>query len=64
MDKKILQIPWKQLFVLSLFPSFTLFFFAPLEILSGIWADVWFDISHIIGLIILMFAACFLAVFP
>ena len=62
MKEKMKSIQWKHILLLSLFPSFTMFIFSPLEILNGIWADVWFDITHIIGLVVLMFVACFLAV--
>lgn len=37
--------------LLSLFFSFTLIFFAPLEIFFTIYEDVWFSFTHIIGLI-------------
>lgn len=63
MKSIIKAVQWKRMFMLALFPSFTLFVFGPLEILSGIWADVWFDISHIIGLLMLMFVMCFLGIY-
>lgn len=61
MKERIKSFEWKYVTLLSLFLSFTLFFFGPLEILSGIWADVWFDVTHIMGLILLLFSTCFLA---
>lgn len=62
MKERIQSIQWKYILLLSLFPSFTMFIFAPLEILNGIWADVWFDITHVIGLALIMFGVCFLGI--
>lgn len=62
MKNKLSSIQWNNLLLLSLFPSFTLFIFAPLEIMSGIWLDVWFDVTHMIGVVLLLFAVCFCVV--
>lgn len=63
MREKLKAINLTHLLLLSAFPSVTLFIFAPLEILSGIWADVWFDVSHEAGLMLLAFAVCFAVIF-
>lgn len=54
---------FKYILLLALFFSFTLFFFGPLEIYFSIYEDVWFDITHIAGLIFLLFGSSFIGAY-
>ena len=49
--------------LLSLFFSFTLCFFGPLELYFSIYEEVWFGINHIFKLVILVFAVFFAGMF-
>lgn len=62
MKERVKSFEWKYTALTAFCLSFTLFIFGPLEILSGIWADVWFDVMHIIGLAFLLFVTCFMII--
>jgi len=49
--------------LVSLFFSFTLCFFGPLELYFSIYQDVWFGINHIFMLVVLTFIVAFTGVF-
>lgn len=59
---RVKAFDWKYAVLAAFSPCFTLFGFGILEILSGIWDSVWFDVTHIIGLALLLLAGGFFAI--